>query len=124
MGKLCWYKQGWGKCAELAQTEVSEGGWYNGRSWLTDKAIQEANQRWAMRSYDTRADKHIDEDILPHYELGCFQCGGCKFAAMSGADFGICWNKDSPLDGCIIFEHGGCVKHSSLVKLMSEVMDE
>jgi hypothetical protein len=107
------------RCAKLAQADVMQGGWYHGRKWLTNKAIDKAEERWANRSYEAGRqepdyDKKGEYDWIPH------QCGGCKFMAALGGDFGICWNQNSPMDGCIIFEHGGCVKHSELVEVLEK----
>lgn len=41
------------------------------------------------------------------------QCGGCRWFAATGLDFGICANPASVLDGAVTFEHGGCDRHSS-----------
>jgi hypothetical protein len=84
----------------LAQAKVERGGWYYGK-WLGREERQAAEKRWAGRSYEHRA----DEDA---------QCGGCRYFAALGMDYGICANSVSPLDGCITFEHGGCPAHSSL----------
>lgn len=84
----------------LADAVVSRGGWYHGRSWLTAKDIKAAEKRWADRSYR----RAPEED---------YQCGGCKYFAALGSDYGICWCEDSSLDGAITFEHGGCNQHSA-----------
>ena len=84
----------------LAQAEVERGGWYYGK-WLTKEERKEAEKRWVGRSYKFR---HDDE----------FQCGGCRFFAALGMDYGICANSASPLDGSITFEHGGCEEHTVL----------
>ena len=69
------------------------------RPWLSDDELRAAEARWTKRSYRYRVDDG-------------FQCGGCRFFAATGADFGICANPDGPLDGSITFEHGGCRAHS------------
>lgn len=86
--------------SRLAQAEVERGGWYIGR-WLTPSERKAAEHRWADRSYQHRA----DED---------YQCGGCRFFAALGMDYGICVNPASRLDGSITFEHGGCPQHSEI----------
>jgi len=86
---------------KLAQATVTRGGWYNARPWLSTLDLRAAEQRWIERSYAHRA----DEDL---------QCGGCRYFAATGSDFGICTNGASLLDGQITFEHGGCNAHSSL----------
>lgn len=86
---------------KLAQVEVERGGWYYGK-WLTKDERKAAEARWTGRSYKFRLD---DE----------YQCGGCRFFAATGMDYGICANPASPLDGSITFEHGGCEEHSVLV---------
>lgn len=85
---------------ELAQASVERGGWYYGR-WLTPKERKAAEKRWADRSYTHRRDAN-------------YQCGGCRFFAALGMDYGICANRDSEQDGSITFEHGGCSEHSEL----------
>jgi len=86
---------------KLAQATVQRGGWYNDRPWLSADDLRAAEQRWIDRSYAHRADDGL-------------QCGGCRFFAATGSDFGICANPVSMLDGRITFEHGGCDVHSSL----------
>lgn len=88
----------------IAQVECTPGGWAGDRI-PTPEQIEAAEKRWAERSYR----KEVDKD-------GCIenQCGGCRYFAATGSDYGICWNEKSPLDGMITFEHGGCEFHSSL----------
>lgn len=81
----------------LAQARVERGGW--SRGWLTPPEREAAERRWIDRSYRTRADENR-------------QCGGCRYFAATGSDFGICANPRSPLDGAVTFEHGGCAEHS------------
>ena len=100
------WKGGTWRRGRLAQAEVEEGGWYYGRTWLTAKHIKEAERRWAERAY---VGAPVEESgYLP------YQCGGCKFFAAYGADYGVCWNVRSPRDGMIMFEHGGCGEHSDI----------
>ncbi len=87
---------------KLAQAECDVGGWAPGRK-PKSSLLKQAERRWVTRSFDARPKDDEDWD---------YQCGGCTFFAALGADFGICWNQDSPLDGCISFEHGGCPQHS------------
>lgn len=82
----------------LAQAVVTRGGWYGGK-WLTPVERKAAEERWKTRSYAYRTDQS-------------YQCGGCRFFAATGLDYGICANPVSPLDGQITFEHGGCAEHS------------
>lgn len=91
---------GWGVVTRLAQAIVTRGGWYYGK-WLTPTERAAAEKRWAARSYRRRTDESL-------------QCGGCRFFAALGLDYGICANPDSPLDGNITFEHGGCRAHSEV----------
>jgi hypothetical protein len=85
---------------ELAQISCKSGGW-TAEIAPSANDLKKAEERWIKRSYtDRRQD--------------AFQCGGCKFFAAVGTDFGICWNEKSNLDGCITFEHGGCDQHSSI----------
>lgn len=88
---------------ELAQATCSLGGWSYEPPPSADE-IAAANKRWALRSY--RLDVVDASGWVEH------QCGGCRFMAALGADYGICWNERSPMDGMIIFEHGGCLEHS------------
>lgn len=87
----------------LAQAPVERGGWYEGR-WLTKAEAAAAQHRWADRSFKTLPD-------------GTFQCGGCKFFAALGGDYGLCWNSKSEHDGRVTFEHGGCSEHSRLASV-------
>lgn len=92
---------------ELAQAPCETGGWFYGDP-PTPEQIHAANRRWASRAYREDA-KDEDGDII-------HQCGGCRFFAATGMDYGICWNEKSPLDGCISFEHGGCKEHSAFME--------
>ncbi len=95
---------------QLAQAACDKGGWSIGRK-PSAAQIKAAERRWINRSNETRpAD---DEDWA-------YQCGGCSFFAALGADFGICWNAASPLDGSISFEHGGCAEHSERLEALAE----
>lgn len=87
----------------LAQARCSTGGWSADIAPTPDE-IGRAEKRWALRSYrdDARA---ADPDCE-------YQCGGCRFFAATGSDYGICWNEHSPMDGLVVFEHGGCLQHS------------
>lgn len=84
----------------VAQASSGRGGWYHGK-WLTKNEIAEAEQRWGIKSYESRTS---DE----------YQCGGCKSFAAFGPDYGVCCNSLSSRDGHIMFEHGGCEQHSVL----------
>jgi hypothetical protein len=88
----------------LAQIDCQPGGWA-AEIAPTPEEIKMAESRWAKRSY--RPDVEDENGWIAN------QCGGCRFFAASGADFGICWNERSPLDGCVVFEHGGCKEHSA-----------
>ncbi len=100
------------KLFELAQIECQTGGW--GPDIVpAPETIKAAEQRWIKRCYKTRH--------LKTYDLGgklveaCnYQCGGCLHFAATGSDFGICMNPESPLDGTVTFEHGGCEEQSQL----------
>ena len=95
----------------FGDTEISEGGWYCGRRWMTAKFLDSAETRWVRHSYQT-GEEEPDFDTkymwIPH------QCGGCRYFAALDSDYGICCNEFSPNDGRITFEHGGCIKHSDL----------
>lgn len=122
------------KEAYLSQCNVSQGGWYDGRKWLTDKRIDEIEKRWVAKSYATRADKLLEDEISDELraalkeidrqyglEGGISQCGGCMFFAATGGDFGLCWNEKSMHDGQIVFEHGGCIENSVIQELLGEI---
>lgn len=82
----------------VAQAEAGRGGWFYGQ-WLTKEEIEAAEKRWVKAAYQ---DRSSDE----------YQCGGCRFFAAFGADYGVCCNPDSCKDGRVMFEHGGCNVHS------------
>lgn len=88
----------------LAQIDCEAGGW--AAEEPPDPALlRAAEKRWARRSY--RPEAHSEEFGGIEY-----QCGGCRFFAATGSDYGVCFNERSPLDGCVCFEHGGCLGHS------------
>ncbi len=93
------------KECELAQTNVSSGGWYAGRKWLTNKKIKAAEKRWLKLAFDEGKKQPDYDGWIEH------QCGGCMYFAC-WKDFGLCWCKESPLDGHVVFEHSGCDHHS------------
>lgn len=90
---------------EIAQAECSTGGWADDIP-PTPQEIKDAESRWAERSYEYGVKEDPTDDFIER------QCGGCHYFAALGADYGLCWNKKSPLDGCVTFEHGGCKFHS------------
>ncbi len=94
----------------LTDAEVCRGGWYYGK-WLTKRLIKEAENRWVERSIRS-GESESDVRVYSRYNWIPHQCGACKYFASFG-DYGICWCKESLLDGCITFEHGGCTKHSN-----------
>ena len=124
----------WRSFILFSDTRVSEGGWC-GRKWLTAKELIAAENRWATYSYSTRADAILKEADLPKlvkeqlrhiddmYDLtaGCAQCGGCSFFAAIDGDYGICCNPQSRNDGRVTFEHGGCIDHSFIQELLSNI---
>ena len=83
---------------ELAQISCSVGGWAPEQP-PTAEQIAAAEKRWAKRSYSAEV---MVDGLIEN------QCGGCRFFAATGMDYGICWNIKSRLDGCVTFEHGGC----------------
>ena len=89
-------------------TEVTEGGWLKGR-WMSAKHLKACVDRWVGRSYET-AKEQPDYDAIN--ECASYQCGGCRWFAAIDADYGFCCNLDSPNEGRITFEHGGCKAHS------------
>jgi len=101
---------------------------------MTAKDLQAAEKRWAMRSYDTRADKHMERyrtvvddwwlEVEKQYSLEIFQCGCCRFFAALDTDYGICCREHSPNDGMITFEHGGCKLHSRLIEKFKEYVEK
>ncbi len=113
-------------------TEVSEGGWMIGRKWMTAKFMNDAETRWVKQSYKTRADNVLKDNAIPQelrqklqeidreYDLsaGCVQCGGCRWYAAIDGDYGFCCNLDSPNEGRITFEHGGCIRHHFIQELL------
>ena len=95
-------------------TVVSEGGWFSDRKWMTAKELNAAQDRWVANCYKTgKQEPDVKEDWIPH------QCGGCRWFAAFDLDYGICCNKESPNDGRITFEHGGCTKHSDFQEEVS-----
>ncbi len=88
------------------EIEISEGGWYNARKWMTAQELVDAETRWVKGSYETGKEQPDYKDWIAH------QCGGCRTFAALDSDYGICCNKASPNDGKIVFEHGGCKEHS------------
>lgn len=116
-------------------TEVGEGGWLIGRKWMTAEYLNSCIDRWVERSYKTRADTYLQrkfsievdieklKEIDRKYDLsaGCGQCGGCCWFAALDGDYGFCCNEDSPNEGRITFEHGGCIQHSFIQKLLEDV---
>jgi len=115
-------------------TEVSEGGWLIGRKWMTANFMNRIVNQWVRRSYETRADTYLEKkfsvevdieklrEIDKQYDLsaGCGQCGGCRWFAAIDSDYGFCFNQDSPNEGRITFEHGGCIQHSFIQELLSK----
>lgn len=111
-------------------TEISEGGWLIGRKWMTAKFMNTIVYKWVKQSYDTRADALYKKGLLPKeyietlrqrgmldYTAGDGQCGGCRWYAAIDGDYGFCFNQDSPNEGRITFEHGGCIQHSFIQEL-------
>ena len=86
-------------------TIVSQGGWLIGKKWMTTDELWAARDRWAAASYAAAMPQALTEG-------GAYQCGGCRFFAALDADWGLCCNPASQMDGKVTFEHGGCVQHS------------
>ena len=114
-------------------TEVTEGGWLIGRKWMTAKFMNKIVGEWVRKSYATRVDALYKKGLLPvqyvetlkqqgmlEYTAGDGQCGGCQWFAALDADYGLCFNQDSPNEGRITHEHGGCIYHSFIQKLVGE----
>ena len=86
---------------------VTDGGL--SQRWMSLPEVRAAVERWVARSYktaDPRAKTHGGE----------FQCGSCRFVMMLDGDYGLCGNAESPNDGRVVFEHGGCAEHSEKEK--------
>lgn len=90
---------------ELFQGVLVFGGW--GQEWMTVADLTAARDRWVARSYAVAP---------PEAETDGIQCGSCYWYAALDGDDGLCANKDSEQDGRVVFEHGGCAKHSALAK--------
>ncbi len=84
---------------------------YNGK-WLSQKELHASEDRWVKRCYKT------GEAQLDYKNWIAHQCEWCRWFAYfeNDDDYGACCNESSPNDGCVVFEHGGCIKHSDLVK--------
>ena len=89
---------------KLVGEQVADGGWCYSDTWLTRAEAKTAEDRWWKRGRDEAPGD--EQDWVEH------QCGGCKFIAALNRDWGICWNRHSPMDGRIAFEHNGCDLHS------------
>jgi len=89
-------------------TEVSEGGWYYGRKWMTAKYLNACVDRWVNHSFATGKEQPDYNGWIAH------QCGGCRWFAALDDDYGFCFNLKSLNEGRITFEHGGCKEHSDL----------
>jgi hypothetical protein len=118
-------------------TKVSEGGWHNGK-WMTARFMNNILKKWVAQSYFTRADNLLKrhnafplitninfkklQQIDDAYDLtaGCAQCGGCDWFAAFDADYGLCFNPESPNEGRVTFEHGGCIQHSFIQELLKK----
>ncbi|MGH2610131.1 MAG: DUF3027 domain-containing protein [Tepidiformaceae bacterium] len=91
---------------------VAEGGWYEpeGSEWLSQDELKAAGHRAWKRSDDSAPRETEEGDsFIPH------QCGGCHWFAAFNYDWGMCCNETSVNDGRVVFEHGGCDRHSDLV---------
>jgi hypothetical protein len=88
---------------------ISEGGWC-GRRWMTTDELEKAKARWISQSYAVSGPEF--EERLKE-EGGRIQCGGCRFFGAFDGDWGLCCNPESPMDGHVTFEHGGCDQHSN-----------
>ena len=97
--------------------ELSEGGFLVGNKWMTSKELRQARERWVNHSYATALPEAVTKG-------GAYQCGGCRFFGAFDNDYGLCCNSDSPNDGRVVFEHGGCLKHSYVVSLEEKVGKE
>lgn len=90
-------------------TNISEGGWYYGRKWMTAKFMRQAVDRWVAMSFETgkqEPDYAKENEWIPH------QCGGCRWFGALDLDYGFCFCIESLNEGRIVFEHGGCIQHS------------
>jgi len=91
-------------------TEISRGGAYpNNLKWMTPKYVKGRVKEWVRRSYETgkeQPDYDHKNQWIPH------QCEWCKWFGALDLDYGFCFNTNSPNEGHICFEHGGCKYHS------------
>jgi hypothetical protein len=114
-------------------TDVAEGGWLIGRKWMTAKFMNKQQNKFVDSCYKTRADnvlitdKILSPDVIERlieidkeYDLsaGCGQCGGCRWFAAMDSDYGICFGENSPNEGKLVFEHGGCIYHHFIQELL------
>ena len=92
---------------QLADMDVMPGGCYHGSSWLTKMRVKATERRWYAASYAAgRQEPDYENKWIPH------QCGGCRWFAANGLDWGVCWCDGGPMDSKVVFKHGGCVEHS------------
>jgi len=96
-------------------TKISRGGAYpDNIKWMPAKYVKERVGEWVKRSYET-AKEQPDYDTInqwtPH------QCEWCYWFGALDSDYGFCFNTQSPNEGRICFEHGGCKYHSDLTPI-------
>mgnify|MGYP001595365105 CR=1 FL=1 len=93
-------------------TWVGPGGWAG--EWPGVRGAKAALDRWVRKSYaavETPLYDTINQVTTKRDEWNPHQCGGCRFMLALDLDYGLCANPDSPQDGRVVFEHGGCPKH-------------
>ena len=93
-----------GKVELFSGVFVSPGGWCDYS--LKAKDLRAHLDRWVKASY-AGAIGEEEHNIV-------YQCGGCRHMLALDGDYGLCANAASPMDGRVIFEHGGCKMHSEV----------
>ena len=89
---------------------ISSGGWC-GRRWMTATEMLGSLERWVTRAYFISGPAYADKVAS---EGGSLQCGGCRYFGAFDADYGLCCNPASAMDGRVTFEHAGCPQHSNV----------
>lgn len=94
-------------------TEISRGGAYpNNVKWMTSKYVKSRVEKWVKHSYETgkeQPDYDHKNQWIPH------QCEWCFWFGALDLDYGFCFNIQSPNEGRVCSEHGGCKHHVDLV---------
>lgn len=103
-------------------TEILRGGSYpNNLKWMSRQYVKSRVKAWIRKSCETgREQPDFDDENqwIPH------QCMRCYWFGALDMDYGFCFNIESPNEGHICFEHGGCKFHSDLKKPSPLDMDK